>query len=317
MAPFLLAAGLVLLTIAGDFLVRGAVNVAQRLNVPPIVIGLTVVAVGTSAPELIVSVEAALQGAPGLAIGNIVGSNVTNALLVLGLPAIFAPIVLAERGIRRSLIFMLAISALVIVAAQDHLIDRPIALVFLALFVAYLGYSGWVANRARNGSEADLPQDPSEKPMPTGQAVFAILFGILGLGLGGKLTTDGALGVASLFNIDQAAVGLTIVALGTSLPELAASIAAAFRKQGGVAIGNVIGSNIFNILGILGISALIVPLNVSPNIVGFDMPFMLIASLVLVPIVFGTRRIDRKMGIAMTGAYSIYVIVAIAKGMPI
>lgn len=311
MATLTLIAGLILLVLAGDALVRGAVAAAQRFHIPPLIIGLTIVAFGTSAPELVVSIEAASKGAPGLAIGNVVGSNLTNILLVLGLPAVVAPIVLSSDGIRRSVVFMSAMSLLMLAFAMDGFISRFEGVVLFALLVTYLVYSGVVASRARKANIVGLDLDELEDaPLSTLKMVLFIIFGVIGLGLGGKLTTDGALGLARQFGVADTVVGLTIVALGTSLPELATSIAAAFRKQTGVVIGNIVGSNIFNILGILGITAMIIPLDVSPTILSFDIWVMLAATAALLPIAFLTRRVNRIEGAVMTLAYIAFIVSA-------
>lgn len=317
MSILVLLAGLALLIFAGDALVNGSVATARRMHIPPIVIGLTVVAFGTSAPELIVSLEAALANAPGLAIGNVVGSNISNSLLVLGLPAIFAPIILVEAGIRRSSVFMIAITLVLMGFSWDGTIGRGEGLILFTLLILYLTYSGIMASSARNSSlrAAAASELPPEDQLPVAKILGLLAFGIIGLGLGGKLTTVGALGVAAMFGLSDSTVGLTIVALGTSLPELAAGLAAAFRRQTGVVIGNVIGSNIFNILGILGITSMIVPLKVAPSILHVDIWVMLAATIAIVPIAFTTRRINRIEGSFMTAAYITYALVVIVTGM--
>lgn len=312
-----LVAGLVLLVLAGDALVRGAVSAARRMHVPPLVIGLTIVAFGTSAPELIVSVDAALAGAPGLAMGNVVGSNIANILIVLGLPAIITPIVLSESGIRRSSAFMIVVTMMAILIAIDGYVSRFDGLFMFGLLCLYLTYSGVAARRERNSpAAADAAADvPEAENLSMLKILFLLVFGVAGLGLGGKLTTEGAIGVAEILGMPDSAIGLTIVALGTSLPELATSIAAALRRQTGVVIGNVIGSNIFNILGIVGVTAMLVPLEVSDAIVGFDMWVMLLVTSAMVPIAFTTRRINRTEGVLMSLGYIVYAVVVLHSGM--
>lgn len=318
MAIVTLIAGLILLVLAGDALVRSAVSAARRMHIPPIIIGLTVVAFGTSAPELIVSVEAALEGAPDLAIGNIIGSNLTNTLLVLGLPALITPIILVESGIRRSLVFMILISLGFSLMILDHQLARFEGLILFALLVIYLTYSGIMASRARRQVSAPVDLDALEDPpLKLPKILIFLTFGIVGLGLGGKLTTDGALAIAENFGIADSAIGLTIVALGTTLPELATSIAAARRRQTVMIIGNVIGSNIFNILGIAGITAMLAPLEVGSTLVNIDVWVMLAASIMLVPIAFFTRRINRLEGAGLTLAYLVYTLVILIRGMQI
>lgn len=318
MAILTLIIGLALLVLAGDALVRSSVSAARRMHIPPIIIGLTIVAFGTSAPELIVSVEAALNGAPGLAIGNVVGSNIANILLVLGLPAIITPIVLVEHGIRRSSIFMIAISLTLTFLAMNGEISRAEGLFLFTLLAGYLTYSGIIASHARKQVSADIDLDSlQDPPLKTPKILLFLTFGVIGLGIGGKLTTDSALDVAEMFGIADTAVGLTIVALGTTLPELATSAAAAFRKQTGVVIGNVIGSNIFNILGITGITAMLVPLEINHSIISFDIWVMIAATIIMIPLAFITRRINRIEGILMVLAYIVYTVVVFRNGMAI
>lgn len=318
MAVASLITGLVILVLAGDALVRGAVSAALRLHVPPLIIGLTVVAFGTSAPELVVSLEAALTGAPGLAVGNVVGSNIANILLVLGLPAIITPVVIEQDGTRRSALYMVAVCAGLALIALDGEVSRIEGVGLFTLLIVYLTYSGMAASSARrDGSAATELEAIDEAPLPTGKLVLFLAFGVVGLGLGGNLTIRGALGVAEMLGVAESAVGLTLVALGTSLPELATGLAAALRKHTGVVIGNVIGSNIFNVLGILGITAMIVPLDIAPAIMRFDMWVMLAAAAIMLPVAFATRRVNRVEGAFMTLAYIAYSIVVLRDGAPI
>ncbi len=306
-----LIAGLALLAFAGDGLVRGAVSLAQRLGVPPIAVGLTIVAFGTSAPELIVSLEAALKGAPGLALGNVIGSNITNATIVLGLPALIAPLSMAERGIRTSAVFMVAISAFLMMESHALIIDRWTGFRLLLLLGVYLIFSARTAYLNRQVAKEEV--EGAMLGLPA--AIALVAFGALGLAIGGKLTTTGAIGVAEQFGIADSAIGLTIVALGTSLPELAASTAAALRRQAGVAVGNIIGSNVFNILGILGLTSLIVPLDIDRELASVDMWIMFLTSFALVLLAFTSRHIGRMAGAILTLAYFAYVIVALSHGV--
>ncbi len=311
MAFLLLVVGLVLLALAGDALVRGSVRIAEQMRIPPIIVGLTIVAFGTSAPELMVSLEAALKGAPGLAIGNVIGSNIANTTLVLGLPAVLVPLSMAERGVRNSLFFMIGISLVFIIMAQDLDIDRLNGVLLVGLLVSYLLYSALVVRRGRQ-AEADVP---TEKPVGLVLAIVLVIVGLGGLAYGGKLTTDGALGIAATFGLAESTIGLTIVALGTSLPELAASLAAAFHKQAGVAVGNIIGSNIFNMLGILGLTSLVVPLDVDPELIHTDIWVMLATSALLLVLASSSHRIGRFTGLVLTLIYIGYTILAISHGM--
>ncbi len=314
MSVLFLVFGLGLLAIAGDALVRGAISAAQRMHIPTIITGLTIVAFGTSAPELIVSIEAALNNAPGLAIGNVIGSNIANTLLVLGAPAIIAPFMLRAGGIRRSTSFLIFISIIFILFLKDGSVSRLDGLLLFTLLIVYLTYSGIMATRARQETLNDISNginvvDEDDEPPLTIIWILAFLaFGIIGLGIGGKLTISGALGVADMFGVADSVIGLSIVALGTSLPELAASIAAGLRKQAGMMVGNVLGSSVFNLLGIIGITAMIVPLAVPASIFALDVWVMLIVFLLLLPIVFFTRKLNRIEGWVMVGAYLAYMI---------
>ncbi len=305
--------GLVLLAVSGDALVRGAISAAQRMHIPTIITGLTIVAFGTSAPELIVSIEAALNNAHGLAIGNVIGSNIANTLLVLGVPAIIATFALKADGIRRSTVFLIAVSLVFILFLSDGLVSRFDGLILFTLLIIYLTYSGIMATRARKEtlreiSNGEIVADDGDEPPLTMPWLLGFLaFGIIGLGIGGKLTITGALGVANMFGVADTVVGLSIVALGTSLPELAASVSAALRKQAGMMVGNVLGSSVFNILGIIGITAMLMPLSVPMSIISLDMWIMLGVFLLLLPIVFFTRKLNRIEGSIMVIAYLIYM----------
>ncbi len=325
MPYFLLILGLATLVVTGDLLVRGAVGVSNRMGIPPLVIGLTVVAFGTSAPELVVSISAALDGASGLAIGNVVGSNITNILLVLGFPALFFALDCKQTGLRRSTSFMIMVSVLLIILSIDGVIDAGDGLIFLGLLAGYLIYNGFEANKMRKRGQniEELMEEIDDAPEDPKKIALYLIIGIIGLPLGGKLTTDSALDIAAIMGIADSAVGLTIVALGTSLPEFAAGMAAALRRQSAVAIGNAVGSNIFNILSILGITSLIVPLKVAPNFMAFDYWVMLFIAIGLAPIVFMHRSIGKIEGGVMSVAYIVYLVVVfqighqLAEGLPI
>lgn len=313
-AILILIAGLVLLTFAGDALVRGGVAIARRLGVPEIVVGLTIISMGTSAPELFVSLEAALGGYSGIAIGNAIGSNIANVLIVLGLPALLAPVLMTERGSRRSSAFMVAVTVALILMSLDLHISRLDALVLLALMVGYLLYSLHAARQGRV-----VLSDDDHNAQGTMRVPMALLFLALGFGglfIGGQLTVNGALGIASLFGLAETAVGTTIVALGTTLPEVAATIAAGRRNSAGVAIGNVIGSNIFNILGILGLVTLVTPLDVDPRLFQFDIWVMLAAALTLLAFTLSRKPIGRTFGLLLIVVYIGYLYVALG-GVPL
>lgn len=306
MVYFVLLAGLVVLAVGGDLLVRGALGIANRLRIMPLLVGLTVVSLCTSAPELVVSVDAALAGAPGLALGNVVGSNTANVLVVLGLPALFATIVAGQNGLRQSFMFMIAVSLTLVGMSLDGTISRTDGGILVALLALFLLYSVWA------GANGDLNAGHQETGNGgrTGLAGFVLLVavGAVGLALGGRLATDSAIEIARRWQVADSAVGLTILALGTSLPELAAGTSAALRGQHAVAIGNVVGSNIMNILFIIGTVSLIAPLSVAPSFFALDYWVMLAAAAALVPIVFFARNIGRVSGAAMTAAYLVYAL---------
>lgn len=316
MPYLLLILGLATLVVTGDLLVRGAVGLSNRMGIPPLVIGLTVVAFGTSAPELVVSLSAAAEGAPGLSIGNVVGSNITNILFVLGVPALFFSIDCKQTGLRRSTAFMVFVSVLLIILSLDQIISFSDGLILLVLLAGYLIYNGIEANRMRKKGQAieEIVEEINDAPDDTRKITIYLLIGIIGLPLGGKLTTDSALDIARMMGVAESAVGLSIVALGTSLPEFAAGMAAALRKQSAVAIGNAVGSNIFNILSIIGVTSMIIPLKVDTNFLTFDYWVMLLVTLGLVPIVFMHRSIGKREGLVMATFYIIYLFIVFNVG---
>lgn len=303
--------GAALLIFAGDALVRGAIALALRAGLSIALISLTVVAFGTSAPELVISVQAALEGAPDIALGNVVGSNVANVLLVLGAPALIAPIVTRDgsgEGLRNYL-FMVGASVLLLMLAFSGIIGRIAAVVMLVLLAGFLVD----AYRRSAGTEVvDDEIDPSSAAMPTAKLAGLLVFGLIGLPVGAHFLIEGAREIAVSFGISEAAVGLTLVALGTSLPELAASLAAAWRGRMDVALGNVIGSNLLNILLILGVTALVSPIPVSNSFAYLDIPIMLGTSLLLLPYLVTKRAIGRISGIALILLYCGFVALVIA-----
>ncbi|WP_350335046.1 calcium/sodium antiporter [Coralliovum pocilloporae] len=300
-----LIGGLVMLFVAGDVLVRGAVGVAERLGIPPLIIGLTVVAFGTSAPELVISLEAALSGSGGIAVGNIVGSNIANVLLVLGMPALIATTDCSKSGCEKMFGFMLMVTALFVVMLFTGPLGLFHGVVLLGLLVFYLL---WNIHSARSGhGGGDELDEVGDIPQSLTLVIVLLVIGLVGLPLGAKLTIDAAVHVARLWGVSETAIGLTVVALGTSLPELATSLMAAIRKHAAVAIGNVIGSNVFNILAIIGTTAVVIPVPVPAEILSFDIWVMVATTLLLVPFVFACRPIGRRTGSLFVGAYILYI----------
>lgn len=319
-----LAGGLILLVIGGELLVRGAVQVATRFGVSPLVIGLTLVGFGTSTPELVTSVQAALSGSPGIAYGNIVGSNIANILLILGIAAILMPITVSSNALKRDSTIMVLVAVIFAIVAALVPMGVVAGLIFVTALMVYVFAAFWQergvatgASNAAHGAAFDKSlavqeADPALKPgADIGKsALISILIALGGLALvvlGGDFLVTGAVGLARSFSISETVIGLTIVAVGTSMPELVTSVMAAFRKQTEVAFGNIVGSNIYNILGIGGFTALISPTNVPSEIVRFDNLVMIGASLLLVIFAFTSKRISRIEGIILVACYVAYV----------
>lgn len=313
----MLAIGLIVLVFAGDYLVRGAVSLAEQLGISPLIIGLTIVAFGTSAPELFVSVQAALDEAPGIALGNVIGSNTANILLVLGAPAIIAPLAISAKGMRSSLAIMMVLSFALIWFMYSGLeITHFEGGILFAGIVGYLTYQFFKAkriSRSVKGQRADEEhlEDFDDMPESTSDVKKIALFlviGIIGLPLGAYFTVESAEEIARSLDISEAIIGVTIVAIGTSLPELVTSVMAAIRKSGGVALGNVVGSNIFNIGLIMGTTALIHPLDVDPHLLNFDIPVMMIASVLLIILAVLARPLATWGGGLMLVGYTAYIV---------
>lgn len=303
--------GLVILLLAGDVLVKGAVNLALRLGIPALIVSLTVVAFGTSAPELLISIQSILNGVPGLALGNVVGSNTANVLLVLGLPALMAGLA-ATSDTRREYTMMMAGTVVFIILCFFGPLVWWHGLVLLAGLAFVLGDSMRKARAHRreiNGAADDLEElDEADPDMAGWQVALYLVLGLVGLPLGASLLIDSASMIAIEYGISDAVIGLTLVAVGTSLPELATTVMAAFRRQADVAIGNVIGSNIFNLLAIIGVAVFVGPIPVDAEILTFDLWVMLAASIVLAPFVFLRWPMGRLVGLAFTVLYAGYIL---------
>lgn len=297
-------AGLLCLFLGGEALVRGSVGIAKRLAMSPLLIGLTVVGFGTSTPELLVSVNAAWRGVPDIAIGNIVGSNIANIALIMGITALVWPIRVSGSTLRRDTgVMIFAAFALVPVFMMGE-IGRLAGAMLLSGLIGYLFWAYLMPGDAANDAA-----DESEKP----KAIVSVLWvvaGFVALIFGARFLVDGAVSIARDAGMSEAFIGLTIVAIGTSLPELATSVVAAFRRQSEIAIGNVIGSNIFNVFGILGITAVIKPIPVADRFITFDLPMMIAVSLVMTALLLLRPTIGRKTGLALLSGYVAYVILA-------
>ncbi len=310
MVWLLLGLGLVILVFAGDALVKGAVNLSLRLGIPPLIVGLTVVGFGTSSPELIVSVKAALAGQSGIALGNVVGSNIANVFVILGLPALIAVMHTSKIDTRKPFLIMLGVSVIFTAMAFMGTFGRLSGLFLLALLVLILWDAARDGMKARNdGSVDDL--EGAEPDMPWWKIIGYLAVGLVGLPIGADLLVDNAVIIAKTFEVPETVIGLTLVAVGTSLPELAATTVAALRRQADVAIGNVIGSNYFNLAGIIGVAAVISPMPVEQTFLDRDLWVMLGAALMLVPFVYLKQDIGRIWGIVLLALYAAYATVAL------
>ena len=317
--------GLVVLVVGAELLVRGSVRLAERLGVSSLLIGLTVVGFGTSTPELVTSVQAALVGSPGIAVGNIVGSNIFNILAILGLAAIIQPLAVASTALKRDGVVVIGVSVLFTAIGFMWTLDRVTAVLLLLLLVAYIAFA-WRQERTATGdshtaafekAEALEEADPAIRPRPVraeGATMLAwlqpLLLALGGLALlvfGARFFVGGSIELARLLGVSETVIGLTIVAAGTSMPELATSAMAAFRRQADVAIGNVLGSNVYNILGIGGATALIAPTDIPPQIVSFDNPVMVGVSALLLVLLYSGRKLSRWEGALLFICYVVYV----------
>jgi len=319
----LVALGLFILVGAGDVLVKGAVNLALRLGIPALIVSLTIVAFGTSAPELLISIKAVSENAPGLALGNVVGSNTANILMVLGVPALLFGMHTADCKSRRS--YMQMIAATIIFIAVSFL--GPITWVHGVILLAGLAWMLWdafgealdhkrevkadAAARA-NGCGIEEEVEGADPDMSWKQILLFLALGLLGLPLGADLLVDNAVNIAVHFGVSETVIGLTLVAFGTSLPELAAVLAAAYRGHSDVALGNVIGSNMFNLLAIIGIASFFGDLPVPRGILNFDLWVMAGSSLLLIPFVFLCWNITRVWGAVLSVLYLIYLLVLLS-----
>jgi len=311
-----LLVGLVILIIAGDIMVRGAAALARHWGVPALIVGLTIVAFGTSAPEMVVGVQAALMGEGDLAAGNVVGSNIANVLLALGLPALILAIPTNMSGVgRNSCIAFFAALLFVILAFMHSPLLRWQGAILFGGIIAYLFF---MFRLAKAGADDPILEemteiDEGEDGLPTNtiKSLVYVILGIAGLVLGGNLIIDNAVSIATGFGVSATIIGLTIVAIGTSLPEIATVIVATYRGHPEVAIGNVLGSNVFNVFAVMGASALAGPIAIDKSLMRFDFWVMLLSSFVLVLYVLRRQPIGRKTGIIFTLAYAAYLLAVI------
>ena len=306
---FQASAGLILLIFCADYLVRGAVSLAHRLGLSTLIIGLTVVALGTSAPEFVTTLSAALNGAPEMAVGNVVGSNMANLLLVLGVAAVAKPIVCSPRAIKRDGVAMVVATGLfAAMGLAGGLVAWQGALLLL-VFVSYL-WGSYRAEQAMAGNVAVHVQEAREVtqlPIALSAAIAMVAISLIGIIAGAQLLVTGGVGLARTFGVSEAVIGLTLIAIGTSLPELATVVMASLRGHGDVALGNVLGSNIFNLLAVAGGVSVIHPLPMPGQIIHFDLWLLLAISLGVIAVTVFHGRIPRAPAVVMVGAYAAYI----------
>jgi len=305
-ACLFLAGGLVILWKCAGLLVSGAVGLARWLGVSPLVIGLTVVAMGTSAPEVAASIAAALRNAGDIAIGNVYGSNIANLALVGGLCAIIRPITVRLRTLRREMPVMLAVALLLWPVLRNLYLSRPEALALLGVFVALILLTVYFARKEAAGSPRDK-RNTQYAIRDTKKNVLFVVIGLAGLALGADLAVRGAIVIGELIGLSQAVIGLTIIAVGTSLPELATSLVALIKGQHDISIGNLVGSNIFNTLLVVGTAGLVRPFSIGSRLVGLDYCIMIIVSVAFLVMAAIGRRISRANGIILFLTYFVYI----------
>ncbi|SDE16791.1 calcium/sodium antiporter [Rhodospira trueperi] len=306
-----LLGGLLLLLLGGDSLVRGAVSIAQRLRMSPLLIGLTLVGFGTSTPELLTSLQATFAGSPGIAVGNVVGSNTANILLILGVAAVICPMATSRSAFTRdgTVLLVSALACLGVVLVGS--LDRLSGLALVGLLIAYLTFT-YLRERTVSDASSAMHAGEASAAEPRPQSLWlAIVFAVGGLALillGAQFLVQGAIAVGRTFGVSETVLGLTVVAVGTSLPELVTSVVAAIRRQSDVAFGNVIGSNIFNSLGILGVTAAVHPIPVPPQIAAMDIWVMLGATLLLIVFAVTGWRLSRIEGGVFLALYGGYIV---------
>lgn len=311
-----MSVGLILLVFGAEYLVKGASSLAKSLGVSPLVIGLTIVAFGTSAPELTVSLMSVLKGENDLAFGNVVGSNIFNVLFILGISALIVPLTVHKQIIRVEVPIMIAASFIVWMISSNLSLSRAEGILLFIGFLAYTFGQVYFSRKQRStAAENTVVEEFSGDFKSRAKQGTFIVLGLIGLVGGSKLFLDGAIALALRMGVSELVIGLTIVAAGTSLPEVATSVMAAIRKERDIAVGNVIGSNIFNILAVLGLSVSVsnVPIPVAESAMNFDVPIMAAVALACLPIFFTEYRIGRWEGLLFLASYGVYTTTLILK----
>jgi cation:H+ antiporter len=309
----LFIAGLVVLILGADLLVRGSSRLAAAFGVSPLVIGLTIVAIGTASPEIAVSLQAAANGQGDLTLGNVLGSNIFNILFILGITSIVAPIVIAEQLIRKDAPILLGISLLTLALAFDENLGAMDGAILIVLLIVYVVFALKQSRFESRKVQKEYAEEYAQKqPRTTRNTIINIVFILIGLGLlvlGSNWLVDSAVQIAKALGVSELVIGLTIVAVGTSLPEVATSVIAALKGESDIAVGNAVGSNIFNLLGVLGIGALVSPegISVAGHILQFDLPVMVFVALATLPVFFIDSRISRMEGGLLLSYYIIYI----------
>ncbi len=315
-----LIVGFVLLVKGADFFVEGASSIAKRMHIPTIVIGLTIVAFGTSAPELAVSLSAAIKGSNDIAIGNVVGSNIFNLLVVIGVSAMISPLTVKRSMIKKD--YPLSIFAAVLLGvlcldsvlfhAKETTLGRMDGVILLVCFVFFMYITVREGLRGRKDAKKEHEDEVENMSFPIGKSIVLLVVGLAGIVFGGDLSVEGAKEIARAFGLSEALIGLTIVAIGTSLPELVTSIVAAKKGESDIALGNVVGSNLFNIFFILGCSATILPMHVSGTYI-YDIGLLIIVSVLAFIPIAKSKKVGRVMGGVMTLAYVAYTVYLIMR----
>jgi cation:H+ antiporter len=315
MVIVMLVAGLIILVIGAEGLVRGSSRLAAALGISPLVIGLTVVAFGTSSPEMAVSVQSALAGQGDIALGNVIGSNIFNVLFILGISALITPLVVAQQLVRLDVPLMIGISIVVWLMALNGYLGRWEGMLLFAGIIIYTAFLIWQSRRESKAVQEEYASEYAERETRTWQHtalnIVLTVGGLALLVLGAQWFVDGATQLARFFGVSDLIIGLTIVAAGTSLPEVAASVVAALRGERDIAVGNVVGSNIFNLLAVLGLAGLVAPgegLAVAPGILAIDLPFMVAVAIACLPIFFTGGTVKRWEGIVFLGYYVAYTV---------
>lgn len=301
---FYLIIGLVILVFSGDLLVKGGIQIANYLKIPKLIVGLTIVSIGTSAPELFVSLGAALKGSPDLSVGNVVGSNIANIGLILGITALILPIPISKESSQINFPIMLGISLLFWLVSVDSQLSLWDGILFVSLLIGYILFLTYRAKRKK-----DIQEEVEKPTIPIWRAILYVIIASFGLYYGAELLVKSAQNIAFSFGVSERVIGLSVLAFGTSVPELATSVIAALKKQMDISVGNIIGSNIFNILSVLGVTSIVKSINVNPTILEFDIWFMIGISvlLFLTMLPLSRGRINRFEGFLLFSFYILYV----------